>query len=249
MLPKVELIVGVCNPDCFLQVPWLEPTSRYQVQCRGGHQVCIWEKPQICQLLWNLVIEQMQTCSRRWDNHYQGSSWPVRCLQPHPWDFLRQGFGWKRYCSEMEKAYKIALAKLRAWQISTQNMCKKQSKLCKNEQNCKKLHTKGQKPFKICLPQNCINNQKYTETKKCTDMPKVKLQYNKYVLWLIWQSYSLLFPVNLRVEQCLVLVFWCFWQTVGRLRPSANIISSVMMRVFTVWDSLWGDVMVFVNPA
>ena len=41
--------------------------------------------------------------------------------------------------SKMEKAYKIAHAKLWVWKISTQNMCKKcpkSCKTCKNGQNC-----------------------------------------------------------------------------------------------------------------
>ena len=41
--------------------------------------------------------------------------------------------------AEMEKAYKIAHAKLWVWKISTQNMCKKcpqLCKICKNSQNC-----------------------------------------------------------------------------------------------------------------
>ena len=39
----------------------------------------------------------------------------------------------------MEKAYKIALAKLSACKISTKNMCKKWAKVCKNERKCQKL--------------------------------------------------------------------------------------------------------------
>ena len=44
-------------------------------------------------------------------------------------------------CSEMEKAYKIALAKIWVWKISTQNMCK-------NAQNCEKMRKKGKKLHK-----------------------------------------------------------------------------------------------------
>ena len=49
---------------------------------------------------------------------------------------------------EMEKAYKIALSKLCALKINTQNMCKKCSKSCKNEQKFQKLHKKGNKKLK-----------------------------------------------------------------------------------------------------
>ena len=45
--------------------------------------------------------------------------------------------------SEMEKAYKLALAQLPVWKICTQNMCKKRSKSCKNEIECQKVHKKA----------------------------------------------------------------------------------------------------------
>ena len=42
-----------------------------------------------------------------------------------------------------KKTYKIALAKLRVWKISTHNMCEKGSKSCKNAKN---FTHKKQKP-------------------------------------------------------------------------------------------------------
>ena len=38
----------------------------------------------------------------------------------------------------MEKAYKIALAQIRAWKVGTQNMCQKAQYGAKNEQKCQK---------------------------------------------------------------------------------------------------------------
>ena len=49
--------------------------------------------------------------------------------------------------TEMEKAYKIAQAKLQVWNISTQNMCKRCPKIVQNLKKCPKLHKNGQKPL------------------------------------------------------------------------------------------------------
>ena len=50
--------------------------------------------------------------------------------------------------TEMEKTYNKARAHLGAWEISTQNMCKKCSKPFKSEQKCQKLHKKRQTTLK-----------------------------------------------------------------------------------------------------
>ena len=54
----------------------------------------------------------------------------------------------------MGKAYKIAQARLQAWKISTQNMYKKGSKSCKNEQKCQKLQQKRQKTLQNHVKKN-----------------------------------------------------------------------------------------------
>ena len=46
--------------------------------------------------------------------------------------------------TEMEKGYKIAMAKLPAWKNSTQNKCKQFSKFCKMEQKGQKISQKMQ---------------------------------------------------------------------------------------------------------
>ena len=53
---------------------------------------------------------------------------------------------WRPF-AEMEKAYKIAHAKLRVWKISTQNMCKKCPTSCKMSKNGQNFTKKCQKPL------------------------------------------------------------------------------------------------------
>ena len=61
---------------------------------------------------------------------------------------LAWGFQHLTIWSEMEK---LTLTQLRAWKISTQIMCKKRSKSCKNKQKCKNVQLVGatQKCFDI----------------------------------------------------------------------------------------------------
>ena len=58
-----------------------------------------------------------------WYRYSQHSTFYISATQGH-------SFG-----AEMEKAYKIAHAKLQVWKISTQNMCKKCPKMCKISKN------------------------------------------------------------------------------------------------------------------
>ena len=81
----------------------------------------------------------------------------------------------------METTYKIALAQLRTWKISTQNMCKKRSKLGKNEQKCQKLLKKDKNLLKDAWKQQRL--AKLWKNNTCG--ASVPLLFPSLQVWLI----------------------------------------------------------------
>ena len=61
--------------------------------------------------------------------------------------------------SEMEKAYKIAQAKLQVLKITTKNMCGKSSKSCKTKKKSQKLLTKMLTPLKNACKNKTKNSK------------------------------------------------------------------------------------------
>ena len=91
-----------------------------------------------------LIIFGTDSTANCWVEGDMGTNPPPSSPLPLP---LSQLYSARQNQSDMKKAYKIVLAKIWAQKISTQNMCKKCSKSCKNAKNC----TRKAKPFlKTC---------------------------------------------------------------------------------------------------
>ena len=77
---------------------------------------------------------------------YENFSWIWKVFKVHLFSGrLQKLWSWfsMHQIAEVEKTYKIAHTKIRVWKISTQNLCKKCSKLCKIGKNAQNYTKKA----------------------------------------------------------------------------------------------------------